>query len=294
MSTSPSSSTSLFRRDQKPSDLALERYLLGELSHQEVHDLELLMKETPEINQRLNAIKTLNQDLSTRLRPPQELRDRVASNTVQNEHRPQSTWNLWFWLAPVGLGLLLLVSFRSSLWTSKPSINAPIPLNPYGQTRTKGGATTWEVYLAPSAQTPKEQAKQLQSGQTIQPGQQIGFRVFPKKDGHYMIIGQDEQNGMYLGAPTSAGSPDQQYTRPLTLPQSPISYVDLQEALEFDNQLGTETLFFFYCQNQMSYKTLKEALELDPTAPSLSKSCQVSSFTLIKKDEKKDQTESSK
>jgi hypothetical protein len=176
----------------------------------------------------------------------------------------------------------LLVSVRSSFWTSPSTVETSSPLNPYGQTRTKGGGTTWEVYLAPSTPASKKQTTQLRSGQTIQPGQRIGFRVFPKTAGHYMIMGQDETQALYLGAPASTASPDQQYTRPLSLPDSTSTYVDLPDALEFDDQLGTETLFFFYCQKPMSFKTLKTALVLDPKAPSLSKVCHVSSFTLVK------------
>ena len=151
-----------------------------------------------------------------------------------------------------------------------------------GKLEPRGGGTSWEIYLAPSSDAPKEQAKQVHSGQKIKPGQQIGFRLFPKKEGHYMIIGKDEKSGLYLGAPSSSTSPDQQYTQSVSLPTPPSTYVDLQEALEFDDQLGTETLFLCYCQKSMSFQTIRKALELDASAPSLSKTCQVTSFTLVK------------
>ena len=51
---------------------------------------------------------------------------------------------------------------------------------------------------------------------------------------------------------------DQHMTRKVSAEGS--NAIDLQEALEFDDQLGREELFLFFCQKSTSYKALHDAL----------------------------------
>lgn len=289
MST-PTSSTSPspFRRDHALSDLALERYLLGELSHEESEQIEKHLKDSPHDHQRLNAMKQLNQELSQRLHPPTQLRDQVDSSLPSPEVKSSFWLNPWVWLTPVGLALVLLVGGRL-FWSaplSSPSAISPhtLPLNPYGTLRTKGSSVSWEVYAEHSSKTKKNTP--LKSGGVIYPGQKVAFRLFPKQEGYYMIIGKDSKNEWYLGAPpASSDLGEQQEAQKINLPNPPNPYIDLEHALEFDDQLGTEQLFLFYCQAALPFSTLKRALKKNQsTLPdSLSKQCHLTSFSLIKK-----------
>ena len=257
MSTTPPTHTHLLRRDQKVSDLTLERYLLGELSHEEMTFVEDILKKSSETNQRLNAMKQVNVSLRQIIKPPQ-------ATPSSNESRGWS-WMLNPWVLTAALVLTLYV-LTPRFFSSNHQSNlhtAYNPLNPYGQTRTKGATITWETYLTPSQKDPKlsstAPSRLLNSGDVIHPQQKVAFRAYPKKDGHYMIIGQDQSQEWYLVAPYTPNQ-DTQSTQLLHKPQTPTTFIDLNEALEFDDKLGTEKLFFLFCAKTSTYQKLKAFL----------------------------------
>ena len=102
-----------------------------------------------------------------------------------------------------------------------------------------------------------------------------------------MIIGKDQANHWYLVAPRSQMqvSAEQQLTKSIIVKEKQQAlFIDLDDALEFDQQLGKESLYFFFCSQTQSFESLKVALQNQEAsiANAIPAYCQVSSFHLMK------------
>ena len=284
MSSSPSLPSHLLRRDERPSDLTLERYLLGELSTSEVQILEEMLQNSPELLQRVDAMRQFDEASSTQRKPPpyllEQARQRSRQDHTRTNHDQVNTTlgqrlssilsSGWGWAA---VGVAIIATLLPLIGQHLPGGNNEQDQtrdlrglysqnSHHGRTRAKGGSTVWEIYRAPESQQNRRQSIRLKEGAVIHPGQRIGFRLYPKRQGHYMIIGRDSTQTWYLGAPQPNPrlALSKQPTQAIPSLSEGVTSIDLNEALEFDSQLGREELFLFFCQEPTVYGTLHAAL----------------------------------
>ena len=314
MSTSPSLPPRLLRRDEQPSDLTLERYLIGELSASEVQILEEMLTRSPELSRRVDSMRRFDAERVAQLKAPPYLLEaaRQRDHNLQGasaEHQP--TWGQrlnsllnsgWGWAAIGAVVIAALIPMLDPYLSGDTPDQDPTDLRSlysqnshHGVTRAKGGhgGIVWEVYRASEADQPTSRSVLLKEGDVIYPGQRIGFRLYPKQLGYYMIIGRDSTQKWYLGAPhlRDMMSPERQLTQEVPALAQGVASIDLTEALEFDDQLGREELFLIFCTKPSSYGALKEALsaqyktqKAEPQSPiKLPDQCILSTISLEKR-----------
>ena len=281
MSTSPSLPPRLLRRDEQPSDLTLERYLLGELSTSEVQILEEMLTHSPELSYRVDSIRRFDEEHIAQLKAPPYLLEEARQRDRNLQGSPsghQSTWGQrlssflnsgWGWAAIGAVVIAALIPVIDPYLSGDIPGQDPTDLRSlysqnshHGVTRAKGSSAVWEVYRAPEADQPNSRSVLLKEGAVIYPGQRIGFRLYPKSRGYYMIIGRDSTQKWYLGAPPLKDKLplERQATQEVPALAQGVTSIDLAEALEFDDQLGREELFLVFCPQPSSYGALQSAL----------------------------------
>ena len=284
--------------EMRPSQLTLERYLLGELSAEEASALEAWSERDAELRAQLNALKVSDHEMRQRFAPSSEVLARVQAR------RAPVKISLWAhpWTFAVVGGLLMMLAARAyrALYDSVNSgggrrhqelaYHQSDRDSHRGQTRLKGSQDApqeWEVYLAPSA---GEEARLLTDLAEIKPHQTIGFRVYPRGATHYMVIGRDDSEEWYLGAPHPSGS-SPVTAAPLPLLSEGATSVDLVETLVFDETLGVERLYLVLCTSAAPYMSVRRSIDTlissDTPAPTWpaklsSLSCEVQRYRLTK------------
>jgi hypothetical protein len=260
------------------------------LSTSDVQILEEMLQSSPELLQRVDAIRRFDEEhIAQRKSPSYLLEDaRQRSRRSEATHEAQESGitlgqrlnsllsSGWGWAAIGAVMIAILLPMIDKRLPSKQSeqnrartLRELYSQNSYhGRTRAKGGGTIWEVYRAPDPSRPNTRSVLLKEDAVIHPGQRIGFRLYPKQKGYYMIIGRDSSQKWYLGAPIL--NPEirleEQPAQEVSGLFKGTTSIDLTEALEFDDLLGREELFLFFCEESTSYGSLHSALIAQQTS----------------------------
>ena len=280
----------LLNRDQQPSQLTLERYLLGELSSAEEEQLEKLMQASPELLDQVKQLKRSNIDIRHRFPPPAALLQRST------ESAQVSRWVMWsryviLAVLITAMGLSIRMVNRWSEDQESTQLRSMYSQNrQHGDTRLKGQGSHWEVYLDPSMLGKTQKSTKLESQATVYPGQRIGFRVYPGDKRFYMVVGRENSGVWYLGAPHAANPIDNVQARELPVTKEVKGYVDLDISLVLDKVLGREEFYLLLCPTPVRYRDARSELQSKMESPThkglktidLTSGCQVTYLPLNK------------
>lgn len=132
--------------------------------------------------------------------------------------------------------------------------------------RVKGAGITLQVFRDEG-----ENSQRLRDGDTIAPGDRLGFRIRQRNDGHLMIIGVDQQDEPYLCFPQSRDGES-------VLQEAASEPRALPEAIRMDEARGSELLVAVLCDDPFDFDEMARAV-LDDRIPS---DCATDRVELIK------------
>lgn len=103
--------------------------------------------------------------------------------------------------------------------------------------RVKSGPFDFEVFVHDGAES-----RAVMSGDTVFPGERMGFRVRARETGYLLVLGRDDSGNRYLCYPDgvigdAVAVAFQESTEPLVLPT----------AMRFDDILGSEHITAIFC-----------------------------------------------
>ncbi len=155
----------------------------------------------------------------------------------------------------------------TALFVLVPRGGAPTPEDA-DQLRRKSSALDLEVYVHDG-----ERARLAADGTIVHEGDRAGFRIWPRRDGHLMIVGVDARQDVYLCYPQRAKGQS-------TTIKATASPIVVNEAVRFDDQLGAEHLFALICDEPFTLADLAPQLRraasgatIQEDAPALRAGC---------------------
>lgn len=144
------------------------------------------------------------------------------------------TRTLTLWLAPLAAAAIALLILAP--WRDAPDV-----------TRLRGGPFDLEVWVHDGAE-----ARQVATGDTVRPGDRIGFRVKARRPGHLLVVGVDAQGHVYICYPQEAAA-----SAPIPVTPTPI---ELDQAMRFDAVAGRERLVALFCDTPIALDEVAETL----------------------------------
>jgi hypothetical protein len=115
--------------------------------------------------------------------------------------------------------------------------------------RRKGQEFAFEVFVdAPTG------ARPVATGEAVEAGSRVGFRVHPRSSGHLLIVGVDEQGNDYLCFPQKGGGASASW-------EASERARAVEEAVRFDAVPGREHLVALYCERPISWEEVKGGLK---------------------------------
>lgn len=225
------------RHDGHLTDLALEYALDGSpLPATEGH-----LESCDTCQQRLAAADAVElpeipglSDGATATMPPQAslVEPQAAPTQVESANRP--------WMAAVGA----MLAAAAILLVAVPAV---LSTGPDDGIRVKGGGLALQVFRDEG-----ETSARLKDGDTVAPGDRLGFRVRNRDAGYLLVFGVDSADAPYVCYPQSEGGDAVEVeasARPRQLP----------EAIRMDEAAGTETLFAVLCEGPFTLDEVVDA-----------------------------------
>lgn len=111
----------------------------------------------------------------------------------------------------------------------------------------KGSPLDLEVFIHDGTRS-----RPVASGATIHPGDRMGFRARTLRDGHLLIVGQDDRGQVYGCWPQVA---DVESASAVPLRRTERAEM-LPTAMRFDSVLGTETITAVFCPHPFAFSDL--------------------------------------
>lgn len=285
MHTPPHTHPHLWTRSGHLTGLALEQHRCADLSGAERATVSEHLSGCAACNAALSAL-TPTEPLPALpwLQAPAALapaaltpaNDDAAATTQSLPHTPKRA--RWY-----GLGGLIAAAaaILFVVWLNLPHQQAVAPNNsetsPAPPTqdpediRIKGASFSLEV-LAHDSQNG---IRPVNSGDTVFPGERLGFKVLARRSGYLMIIGLDDQGQDYLCYPQHNNS----QAAPLGPTHQPLG---LDEAVRLDEVLGHERIIALFCESPFALSDIRPNLSL-PTQNPLRSGCIQSEIDLVKR-----------
>ncbi len=195
-------------KNSKLPDIVLERYLLNELPEEKAREVEITIRENPELTARLHELKKSNREILEEYSP--EVQSRIILDAYEREKRnvpPKPSFSLTAFLklaVPAGALALFIVSFLFTEAEKKEDIwNRDIVNNNGEITRVKGSENILSIYRKTG-----ERIKALKDGDTARNNDllQIAYRV---TTGRYaVILSIDGRSSVTLHLPQQTGGTD--------------------------------------------------------------------------------------
>ncbi len=237
----------LWTRDAHLHALTLDRFHLGELNQEEQHlvqahlDTCALCQSALHQNQKRDAALTL---------PPmdflytkQEQPAPEHAEVITLRPKPARRWPAF--AAALGAIAAILLAIWWIPQSSAPHLSDDIRIK---GTQSLENNFTWALFAKGPA-GPRE----VHTGDTVHPGERLGFQIHPRVEGHLLILGVDELGAEYLCHPQTQGGT----SRPMQATQELVS---LEEAVRLDGVLGKERLVALYCDHPVSVDEVRETL----------------------------------
>lgn len=212
-------------RDGHLTDLALERFLAGELQGEALAEVEAHLAECEDCADRVAAAQLVVPAFEALQAPD-------LSVLPEPANRP------WGGFRAVALAAVALAG--AGVWVSA----SQGPDDP--GVRLKGAGLALEVFVD------GEPPRQLEAGDEVVPGDKLGFRVRAGQDGHLIVLGRDETGSVYPCLPARPG-PSQPHARS----DAPV---DVEAAVVLDAVLGTEQFVAIHCDSPPAWDELAEAV----------------------------------
>jgi anti-sigma factor RsiW len=229
----------LLGRDGHLLDLAIERYLSGELEPDARAELEAHVASSAVDRERLEAARAVVAMFEALPVPDLSVMPEPAN-------RP--------WSRMLGLVAAAAAVASVGLWAGSASDSEGL-----GGSRLKGTGLTLEVFVA------GEPPRQLASGAEVLPGDKLGFRVRAAQDGHLLVLGLDEAGSVYPCLPARPGD--------AVAHARSDAAVDVQAAVVLDAVLGTEQLVAVHCETPQAWSAVAAAVRAGLDATPLLEGC---------------------
>jgi hypothetical protein len=234
---------------EHPSALLLERYLQGELSPAQAEPLRDHMRGCAACRAHVLAMEQRDEALRQHALPGwlQEAAARqedAAPRPAQAPSPPRAPARRWAWrsalagAAAMAVALLLLWRFTSG------------PAAPTDTLRLKSGGFGFAAWLKRG-----DLIHPLASGDTVHPGDRIGFKIYPERPGHLMIAGRDDAGQVYRCYPERGEA------SPVPGRAEDGSPLEIDQAIELDHTLGHERLVAVLCPTPFGWDSLRAALQ---------------------------------
>ncbi len=182
------------------------------------------------------AIEQVRADASA-LRPPARLREAAAGRTTGAPTNRVAIYGAVVALAAVGLFFALRPGPATVETTPTPDI------------RIKGGFALEIIARDPA----KGAQRTIEQGDTVRPGEQLGFKASAASAGHLLILGVDGKGATYPVYPRGAAPKGAAFG-----PQAQAAALD--SAIEFDASTGSETLVALFCAAPVDYPAVAPRL----------------------------------
>ena len=155
------------------------------------------------------------------------------------------------------------------LWTAPPAPDGGSG-SPTEEFVRKGAGFTMHVVVDDGAG-----GRVLTSGDAVRPGDNLGFRIHPERDGYVMIVGSDQTNAPYPCFPQTsiAAARVEASAEPFAL----------KAAVELDDVLGAERIVGVLCPEPFEFGTLSEALRASPQGTVPLAGCSTEEVVVVKK-----------
>jgi hypothetical protein len=253
---------SAFGRDGHLTALGAERFSLGELVGAERARVEEHLGGCAACSARCSARARFDEGLAL---PPLRLgglqAGAVAAPQAGGVAAPQSGGKVIAfpgraWVGGV-VGFALAAGLAGLLWPgSQEAAREGLGAEPstgvdgYEEgVRRKGQEFAFEVFVdAPTG------ARPVATGEAVEAGARVGFRVHPRSSGHLLIVGVDEQGNDYLCFPQKGGGGSASW-------EASERARAVEEAVRFDAVPGREHLVALYCERPISWEEVKGGLK---------------------------------
>ncbi len=228
--------TGLLTRDGRLSELAIDRYLLDDLSPVEKVSVDAHLANDPSEAARVTAVRAFDSEVT--LAPPSAAPAPVIDLAARRRRR-RSSW-------AVGGALLAAAAAVTFFVARGPAVTVPVS-GPGDGVRFKGAALELEVFAHDGAD-----ARAVSSGEVVYGGERFGFRVTAKEGGYLVIAGADGAGEAYLCYPQKN--------------QDNAAWIEggephvLKEAMRFDMLPGHERLVSVVCDEPFAFDAVKQAL----------------------------------
>jgi hypothetical protein len=221
-----------FADDGHLSELGLELFQLGELDAAEMEPAGEHVADCDPCTTRLTALG--EHEASFSLPAPPAV---VGPGATQPVLAPKSANNTQFFVILSAVAAALLVAMTVPRFF----------VDPVDEFRLKGTGVELEVH-----QKMAQGSRRVRSGSRVEADAHLGFRVRTKKDGHLLVLGIDDADAVYPVFPAQGDA--------VEFPASKDG-TDLDAAIRFDGNPGTETLMAVFCNNQVAYTLVAYALK---------------------------------
>lgn len=231
----------LLRRDGHLSALSLERRNLGELSAQASGVFDSHVESCDSCRADYTEVcRDLGVDPRELMRLPP-----VRSRSVWRR-----TWGWSGGLAVAAAAAMMMLPRGDELAVGSPldGAVATAALEVEDQLRRKGDAFEFEVHVHDG-----DQSRLAGRGERVSAGDRVGFRMFPRFDGHVMIVGSDATGASYLCYPQHNDG----RSTPVRALDQPWA---VDEAVELDETPGTERIVALLCPDAFTFDEVAAAL----------------------------------
>lgn len=202
--------------------LSLHRVLTGELELEPPHD------SSEDCQRELEAWRQEHAELAASLPPSFAELDAAMRKRGPRRRRP-----IWWSRAAPAVGLLAAV-LALAAFVALRQARPDALVAQKEQLRLKGQAVALELYVHDG-----ERVRVALDGDTVAPGDRIGFKLFVKRPGWVAIVGIDQRGEPYVGYPQDD---DKAVSWQVT-----DGGVELEAALELDDVLGRERVVVVHC-----------------------------------------------
>lgn len=313
---SPTPRSDLFRRDGHVTELALDRYRLGELDADATAEVDAHLDGCAECAAMHDRLVAFDADFLNRtpmpdfgalaaakaaeapqpaqdapqarpMRDAQPRPERVQAQRARQAGRARWGRALGYIAVAAAAAVIALVAAWSLGGDTPQGADPGAGLGPgvngtpssfVDDTRIKGSGFNLEVHLQRDATT-----RVLNDGDTVHPDDPLGFVVYPKRPGHLLIVGVDATHKTYPCHPQDANAA----SAPVDAAQDAVQ---VPSAIALDGVLGVERIVALYCPEPFALADVRDALEAaskaasdDAELPSVRPACAQQEVTLIKR-----------
>lgn len=238
---------------EHPSALLLERYLQGELSPPQAESLRDHLRGCAQCRAHVLGLEQRDEHLRQHALPAwlEQAQQKLpaaapaAAPAPRPSARPPAP-RRWMWGSALGGALAMAAALLLVWWVS----GAQGPSDPVDTLRIKNGGFGFAAWNKRG-----ERVQPLASGDTVYPGDRIGFKIYPEQPGYLMIAGRDDTGQVYLCYPASREAAQVQARGDDGAP------VEIDQAIELDDTLGHERLVAVLCPGPFAWTELSAALQ---------------------------------